>query len=315
MNQVIHFYLNQTLTNDLDMFGFNLNFIDSNNDVRENDVQNSSISNFENFIKNEQKLNFQEDIVVSQKNCDILNYGSKKENFSKIENDNGILIDRKMKENIQQKIRMKIFSKKPFKEKKKKLGRKIKSDECLGEHNKFSDDNVLRKIKSAVLNSTLIFINDNIKKKYPNLDINSLKEKQLLKLKQNETRKGKASYNKQLLNRTLKSIFSEDISSKYTRYSPKHNKESIEKLINENDETKRVFFNKLLNLTFIDCLNHFRGSAIFEELNGLKKFEKYFKELKVVNDKEMYEKVLKYCLFNYEKEIMNKKERNRIKRK
>ena len=45
MNQVIHFYLNQTLPNGLDMFGFNLNFIDSNNDVRENDVQNSSISN------------------------------------------------------------------------------------------------------------------------------------------------------------------------------------------------------------------------------------------------------------------------------
>ena len=81
MNQVIHSYLNQTLPNDLDIFGFNLNLIDSNNDVRENDVQNSSISNFENFIKNEQKLNFQEDIVVSQKNCDILNYGSKKRKF------------------------------------------------------------------------------------------------------------------------------------------------------------------------------------------------------------------------------------------
>ena len=114
-------------------------------------------SNFENFIKNERKLNFQEDILISQKNCGILSCDSKKENFSKIENDNGILIDRKMKENIQQKIRLKIFSKKPFKEKKKKLGRKIKSDECLGEHNKFSDDNVLRKIRRAVLNNVLIF--------------------------------------------------------------------------------------------------------------------------------------------------------------
>ena len=84
MNQVIHSYLNQTLPNDLDIFGFNLNLIDSNNDARENDVQNNSISNFENFIKNEQKLNFQEDILISQKNCDILNYDSKKENFSKI---------------------------------------------------------------------------------------------------------------------------------------------------------------------------------------------------------------------------------------
>ena len=203
-----------------------------------------------------------------------------------------------MKEEIQQKIKEKIYIKKPFKEK-KKFRRNIKSDECLGEYNKFSDDNVLRKIRSVVLNNVLAFINDNIKKMNSDLDNNSLKYLQLFKLKQNETNKGRVGYNKKLLNRTLKSIFSEDISNKYSRYSPKHNKDLIEQLLNEKDETKREFFNKILNLTFVDCLNHFRGSAIIEELNGLKKFEQYFKELQVGNYKEMYKKILKYYLFNY----------------
>ena len=118
-----------------------------------------------------------------------------------------------------------------------------------------------------------------------------------------------------LLNRTIKSIYSEDISSKYSRYLQKHNKILIEKLTNEKDEIKNEYFNKILNLTFMDYLNHFRGSHFINELNGLKKFEEYYKELKVGNHKEMYEKVLRYYLFNSEKEIMATKERNKIKRK
>ena len=71
MNQVINSYLNQTISNDFDMFGFNLNSIDSNNDITENNAYNSPISNFENFIKNENKLIVQEDSLISKKNCDI----------------------------------------------------------------------------------------------------------------------------------------------------------------------------------------------------------------------------------------------------
>ena len=218
-----------------------------------------------------------------------------------------------MKEDIQLKVREIIYSKKPFKEK-KKLGRKKKLEEGLGEHNKFSDDNILRKIRSAILNSVLIFINKTIQTIYSNLDKNSLKDIQLFKLSKKTFEKGKAEYNKQLLNKTLKSIFSEDISSKYSRYSQKHNKNIIDNLINEKDEIKREYFNKIFSLTFKDCLNHFRGSVIIKELNGLKNFEQYFIDSKLGNDKEMFKKVLKYFLFNYEKEILNKKERNRIKK-
>ena len=45
----------------------------------------------------------------------------------------------------------------------KKLGRKRKSDNAKGEHNKFSDDNMRRKIKHVVLKSLMEFINNKIK--------------------------------------------------------------------------------------------------------------------------------------------------------
>lgn len=45
----------------------------------------------------------------------------------------------------------------------KKMGRKRKSDSAKGEHNKFSDDNMRRKIKHIVLKSLMEFINNKIK--------------------------------------------------------------------------------------------------------------------------------------------------------
>ena len=88
----------------------------------------------------------------------------------------------------------------------------------------------------------------------------------------------------------------------------------MKKLLNEKDELKKNIFNRLFNLTFLECLNHFRGSSFVDELNGLVKFEEYFKELKMGTNNEIYKKVLKYSLDNYEKEIMKKKERNKVKK-
>ena len=304
--------INKSSTLAFDSFDLDLNSLCSRKDIKKNNNNNLSFSNFDDLSYNDFKFDSQEDFIIFRDNLDLIYFGSKKEKTPETIKDNGV-IDKNMKEDIQLKVREIIYSKKPFKEK-KKLGRKKKLEEGLGEHNKFSDDNILRKIRSAILNSVLIFINKTIQTIYSNLDKNSLKDIQLFKLSKKTFEKGKAEYNKQLLNKTLKSILSEDISSKYSRYSQKHNKNIIDNLINEKDEIKREYFNKIFSLTFKDCLNHFRGSLIIKELNGLKNFEQYFIDSKLGNDKEMYKKVLKYFLFNYEKEILNKKERNRIKK-
>ena len=300
----------------INLFSFNTSTQDIF-DTQRFDLEYDSLNS--NIINNFHSFSFsKEDIFINTINDNLFNFESiilkQLNQRSQQENDNIKIIDKTTKENIQKEIKEKIYLKKPFKEK-KKLGRKTKSNECLGEHNKFSDDNIQNKIKNGILKSVLQFINMKIKTVYSNIDKSALSKMQLLKLKQKSKERSKAEYNKNFLKRTLKSIFSEEVSSKYLRYNPNHNKDLIEKLINGKDETKREIFYKLFNLTFMDCLNHFRGSHSFEELKGMNQFEQYFNEIKSVNGDDMYKNVLKYYLVNYEREVMDRKERNRKKRK
>ena len=225
-----------------------------------------------------------------------------------------LCFDKNNKELIQQKIKEKILLKRPFKEK-KFLGRKIKIEEGLGEHNKFSDDNLIRKCKNLVLDSVSKFINKKIFKLYENENKKIFKSKQLFKLAQNEKERSLASYNKLLLDKKLKSIFYENISTKYSKYKLSHNKDLIHDLLNERDETKRLIFQKIFNLTFMDCLNHFRGSILKEELSGMKKFDEYCSSTKFGNNSEEYIKILRIFIENYEHIIKDKKERNKRKNK
>ena len=225
---------------------------------------------------------------------------------------NNYLEGKSHKESIQLKIKENIYLKKPFNEK-KNLGRKKKSYEGLGEHNKFSDDNIIRKCKHVILDSVLVFINEKIKLFYSDMSKRALKERTLFKLKQNQSRSSMVNYNKMFLYKTLKSIFSENISTKYSRYSPSHNKDIIELLINEKDENKRNTFNIIFNLTFFDCLKHFRGSEIVEELNGLNQLEDYLNGIKIFNNYDEYCNLFKFFINNFEKIIMEKK--GRIRRK
>lgn len=47
----------------------------------------------------------------------------------------------------------------------------------------------------------------------------------------------------------------------------------IKYLMNEKDENKRIYFNKLFNINFIECLNNFIGKKFIPELDGLKCLE------------------------------------------
>ena len=223
-----------------------------------------------------------------------------------------IIVDKNYVEAIQLKVKENIYSKRPFKEK-KLLGRKKKAYEGLGEHNKFSNDNIIRKIKHAILHNIMFFINKKIKSLYSYEDEKVLKEKQLFKLKQNQPMSSKIDYNKDFLEKTLGLIFSGDISSKYSCHPSTHNKKLIESLINDKDEKKRNLFNKIFDLTFSDCLKHFRGSEKIVELDGINDLKDYLKSQKI-NDDENYCTIFKYFVNNYETIIKEKKSRNRTKK-
>ena len=174
-----------------------------------------------------------------------------------------------------------------------------------GEHTKYSDDNLRRKCKHLVLKYTMDFINEKISSVYDGVNKGILTKK-LLTINQKQTSNATVSFNKKFLYKKIKDIFSEDISSRYTNFLRQHNKNLINSLINEEDDQKRNYFIDLFNLRFIDCLEHFRGTADFFCLVGLTTFEEIKDQFN--DDKDYLEALTKY-IYSYEEITNNKKER------
>ena len=177
-------------------------------------------------------------------------------------------------------------------------------------HDRYSDDNIRKKCKNMILKYALEFLNQKIKEIYKG-DIGKGKFKKKLKIL-NQEKKVKLSLNneKLFLEKTLGEIFSENISARFSNYPSNHNKLLIESLLKEKDDEKRKYFIKLFNLTFLECLNYFRGGESYKsELDGFKKFSS-IKETLIVKDGKEYVDLLIYYLNNYKKILENKKPRN-----
>ena len=145
---------------------------------------------------------------------------------------------------------------------KKKLGRKRKNPkiEKKEPHNKYSDDNIIKKCKHLVLKYTLEFINNKIKKVYNGNIENGPFKKELQIINNSQKTNAHVEFNKNFLNKKLFEIFAENISSKYRKYyKANHNKQLIMELMNEKDENKKSMLNQLFNINFIQCLEHFIG--------------------------------------------------------
>ena len=184
---------------------------------------------------------------------------------------------------------------------KKKRGR-VKKGKSEIIHNKYSDDNLRRKCKHLVLQKVMKFINNKISEIYINIGY-GMTIKKLLIINQEQISNATIPFNKMFLNKKLSEIFSVNISTRYTNYKPQHNKLLISKLLNDEDETKRNYFNELFSLTFVECLRHFNGSRNIPILNGLT----LFNELNIENEiDEEYQNTLSCYINNYEK-IMERK--------
>lgn len=189
---------------------------------------------------------------------------------------------------------------------KKKRGRpKTKSGGII--HDKFSDDNMRRKCKHITLQNAMNFINDKIKEKYGTITQGILTKK-LLTINQRQIFNATISFNKNFLNKRLGDIFSEDISKKYTNYPHEHNKNLISSLIKDENEERGNYFKNLFNITFLDCLKHFRGNKFIPELEGLKPFGELVLESDMDKD---YFTNLKFYIDHYETITNNKKERKK----
>jgi hypothetical protein len=195
-------------------------------------------------------------------------------------------------------------------EKNGRLGRKRRNDSTPGFHNKYSPDNILRKCKHIILSQLMEFINNKIKDIYNGQIGNSIFKKELLTLNKEQKFNSNVIYNQNFLKKNLGDIFSDNISTKYSNFFPDHNKKLIMMLRNEEDQNKKNYFEKLFNITFLQCINHFIGIKKVDELNGLKCFSELKYEL---NEEKEYIDCIEYLLKNYELITMKKRPRNKKK--
>lgn len=195
----------------------------------------------------------------------------------------------------------------------KKCGRKRMNENNTTEHNKFSDDNVRRRVKHLCFKYLLLFINIQIKKIYKNKIGQGIFQKQLQTLNQSQISNAKITFNQELLEKTLSVIFSDKVTGKLTNIPRDHNRDLIQRLINEEDIEKRNYFQDLFNLKFKDCLEHFSGNKVVEELEGMELFNEISEikseYLEKYEDGKEYIQQLEYYLKNFETIIKNKRAR------
>lgn len=169
--------------------------------------------------------------------------------------------------------------------------------------NKFKDANIRIKCNKYLLKAILDFINIKIKELYNNNIGKGILIKQLQTLQKSESN---IKFNQELLYKTIKDIFSDNIYGKITAFPKDYNKKLIENLLNEKDCIIQDYFKTLFSLTFIQCLEHYRGTKFYNELNGMRLLEE--DESIKKDDEELYE-YYKYYFNNYESIINNKRSR------
>ena len=195
---------------------------------------------------------------------------------------------------IKEKIKNKIF------------GRKKKNSLEKGTHNKYTSDNLIRKCKAVVINILSKLINKKIYEIYKDDITYKSKKKKLVKMKQFQIANSNIEFNKLFIHKKLKDIFSENLSSRCTSYSIDHNKNLVNDLLNEKDLTRRNKFQELFELTFLDCVEHLRGSKYIDILEDLEKYDKVCDNL---NGDEDYKESFRCYIDNFETIINNKKSR------
>ena len=181
------------------------------------------------------------------------------------------------------------------------------------ERNLTRKDNMQRLCKHLVLENLMDFINNKIKLAYEGKIGSGLFKKEILKIKQTQKLDYHIDFNKDFLNKSIKDIFSENITNRITYYDKDHNKKVIDELIKE----KADEFEKLFNITFIDCVEHFSGINYIPELKGLKLYtelKEYIINKYSKNDESFYYNLEKF-IKDYRRIIKDSNPRNKKNKK
>ena len=279
---------------------------------------------FDNISENDYSNDLNISLLENSENSDI---EFKHENFYNIIKDeenskNNLeechIIGDFWKNNIQNEITAKSTN---FEEKTKELNNKSlnQKNELLRQKrnnskiNIFSDDYLRRRCKNLLFENLFIFINDKINIVNNNNIIQGRLVKKLLPLNQVQKSNGNAEFNKNFLNKSLREIFNENISPKFKKYSPDHNKNIIDLLTDENKNENAGYFKRLFSLKFSECLKHFSGSNNLKDLEGMTTFDSLKSEIRK-KEGDDYLETLNYYITNFEV-LINKKRVRKAKEK
>ena len=171
-------------------------------------------------------------------------------------------------------------------------------------------DIFVKKIKMLVLKKSYNFINEKIIKIFNNNIGKGICIKQLLPINKFVLYHSSVEEDKEFLNKKLKEIFS-SISNKYTSVLNTKNKNLIDDLINLEEHGK--YFSELFELSFLDCLEHIRGTKNSELLDELPKIDDIINNEGILDEDEI--NIYKDAINNYELIIEKKKKRNQKKSK
>ena len=173
----------------------------------------------------------------------------------------------------------------------KKVGRKPKLFKEISVHTKFSDDNILRKIKVKFFQKLVSYLNSIIMSKY------SAKIKTLKPLKGEISQNNAINFNRVLLNSKLKDIFlSYEINGKFKTFDKKYNKSVIENIYIE--KIKELI--DILEMTFLDVFKIFRDLNETQKLNGFEKIDSVIREMSVKEIDDNYIEKFKNAVMNFE---------------
>ena len=205
----------------------------------------------------------------------------------------------------------KIQKEKKFMGRKKNRGKKDINGDIIesGDHNEYSFDNLIKKIRTIIINEIMDFVNKKI--------INKEGEKKgifkniLMKMNQEQIINVSAKYNKYFLTKTIGEMLSEKVTKRVNYFPEEHNKIIIQKLSGKYEDLKILF-----SIPFLDCLKYFRGEIIEKQeyIEGMKKYsqiENYLIKKKDGN----YADYLYNFLKIYEDHINNQRSRTNKKKK
>ena len=124
-----------------------------------------------------------------------------------------------------------------------KRGRKSLKSGLSGKHNKYCFDNISKRLKSWSFD----YIREELNSKLEKLDNSELINYKFLKFNAQQANNSAKEYNRNLMNKTFKEIFSEKISGKYN-YEEDYNKKLLDKIYKLDKKQKDEKIDGLINL-------------------------------------------------------------------